>query len=209
VGISLDNARLYEAQKRQFNSFVHALSAALDARDPLTAIHSINVANYATGIGVVMGLSPRELEQLRIAGLVHDIGKIGVPESVLTKPGRLSTEEYAEMKLHAEHSRRILSQIEFTEELAGVDMIAAAHHEKLDGSGYPDGLSGDGIPLQARILTVADIFDALTQTRHYRRSMSTYEAFKVIDEMTPTSLDPRCVGALKAFLSCGPWPMPD
>lgn len=207
VGICLENTRLHEAQKRQFNSFVRALSAALDARDPLTAIHSVNVANYAMGIGQVMELPPRDVEQLRIAGLVHDIGKIGVPEALLTKPGRLTPDEYAEMKRHAEHSRRILSQIEFTDELIGVDAIAAAHHERLDGAGYPDGLAGEQIPLMARIIAVADVYDALTQTRHYRRSMTTDEAFAVIAEMTPAALDAACAGALKAFLGRGHWPM--
>ncbi len=209
VGICLENTRLHEAQKRQFDSFVRALSTALDARDPLTAIHSINVANYAMGIGEVLGLSRKDIEQLRIAGLVHDIGKIGVAEGVLTKPGRLTSEEFSEMREHAEHSRSILSQIEFTEELAGVGVIAAAHHEKLDGSGYPDGLSGEDVPMKARVLAVADIFDALTQTRHYRRSMTTQQAFEIIDDMATKALDPLCVGALKAFLNCGPWPMPE
>jgi HD-GYP domain-containing protein (c-di-GMP phosphodiesterase class II) len=200
VAICLENASLYEAQKRQFESFVRALSTALDARDPLTAIHSVNVANYAMGIGEISGLDPRDLNRLRIAGLVHDIGKIGIPEALLTKPGRLSPDEYAEMKRHAEHSRRILSQIEFTDDLAGVDVIAAAHHERPDGAGYPNGLSGENVPLLARILAVADVFDALTQTRHYRRSLSVAEAFQIIDEMVPAAMDARCVKALKAFL---------
>ncbi len=202
AGISLENARLYEAQKRQFESFVRALSTALDARDPLTAIHSINVANYAMGIGQRLGLDRSELEQLRIAGLVHDIGKIGVREAVLTKPGRLNPDEYAEMQRHTEHSRRILGQIEFTEELAGVEETAVAHHERLDGSGYPRGLVGEDIPLPARILAVADVFDALTQDRHYRRGMGVAEAFAVLDGLTPHALDPRCVAALRGFMGC-------
>ena len=111
------------------------------------------------------------------------------------------------MKRHAEHSREILSKIEFTEDLQGLDFIAASHHEKLDGTGYPGGLADAQIPMMARIVAVADIYDALTQTRHYRRSMSMHEAFGLIDEMTPHELDPRCVGALKAFLGVGPWPM--
>jgi HD-GYP domain-containing protein (c-di-GMP phosphodiesterase class II) len=204
VSICLENARLYKAQKRQFESFVRALSTALDARDPLTAIHSVNVSNYAMGIGEILGLDTKDLNRLRIAGLVHDIGKIGVPEALLTKPGRLTPEEYAEMKSHAEHSRRILSQIEFTEDLVGVDAIAAAHHERPDGSGYPEQLSGEGVPLLARVLAAADVFDALTQTRHYRGSMSTADAFRIIDGMVPDALDHTCVRALKAFLGCTP-----
>lgn len=203
VAISLENARLHAAQKRQFDSFVRAFSTALDARDPLTAIHSINVANYALGIAQVLGKGEAELERLRIAGLLHDVGKIGVPEAILVKPGRLSDEEYAEMKLHANHSRNILSQIEFTDDLRDLDFIASAHHEKLDGSGYPDRLAGEQIPPAARILAVADIFDALTQTRHYRKSMTTDAALEIIDEMTPGQLDPSCVAALKTFLGRG------
>ncbi len=207
VAITLENAELYLALKRQFRSFVAAFSAALDARDPLTAIHSVNVANYAMGIGQVLGLPSRELEWLRIAGLLHDVGKIGVPEAVLTKAGRLTTEEFEEMKRHAEYSRIILSKIEFAEDLQGLGDVAAAHHEKLDGSGYPEGLRDQQIPLKARILAVADVFDALTQTRHYRQGMTMHEALRVIDEMTPQQLDRHGVGALKAFLGCGPWPI--
>ncbi|RIK57227.1 MAG: hypothetical protein DCC63_14690 [Nitrospira sp.] len=209
VAISLENAALYQAQRRQFRSFVESLSAALDARDPLTAIHSVNVANYAMGIGTILGLKDSDLERLRIAGLVHDVGKIGVPEAVLTKAGRLTREEFDEMKRHAAQSRQILSKIEFSDELNGLDFIAAAHHEKLDGSGYPDGLKGDEIPLLARILCVADIYDALTQTRHYRQGMTMHEALKQLDEMAPHQVDRNCVAALKAFLGCGPWPAPE
>lgn len=203
VSLSLENARLHAAQKRQFDSFVRSFSEALDARDPLTAIHSVNVANYAVGVGLELGLSGDEIERLRIAGLLHDIGKIGVREFVLTKPGKLTKDEFEEMRAHAAATRRILSKIEFTDSLAGLDFIAAAHHEKLDGSGYPDGLIGDELPLEARILAVADIFDALTQKRHYRRSMSISQAFRVLDDMTPGQLDGRCVAALRGFMNHG------
>ncbi len=207
VAISLENASVFRSQERQFESFVSALSAALDARDPLTTMHSVNVANYAMGMGEILGLPSAEIHWLRIAGLLHDIGKIGVPDAVLMKPGRLTAEEFEEMKRHAQNSRSILSKIEFLEELEGLDLIASAHHERLDGSGYPDGLRADQLPLKARILAVADVYDALTQTRHYRRGMTMHEAFMEIKGMTPHQLDERCVGALKAFLGCGPWPI--
>ncbi|MBI1369982.1 MAG: HD domain-containing protein [Planctomycetes bacterium] len=200
VSISLDNARLYDAQRRQFDSFVRAFSTAIEMRDPITGTHSLNVANYAMGLAWHMGLPVPQIEWIRIAGLLHDVGKIGVPEAVLTKPGKLSDEEFAQIKDHAAKSRRILSRIEFTDELRGLDFIAAAHHEKLDGSGYPDGLVGEEIPLKARVLAVADIFDALTQQRHYREGMSIEKAFCIIDDMTPHQLDPACVAALKRFM---------
>ncbi len=201
VGISLDNARLVEAQKQQFDSFVRAFATALDARDPMTAIHSVNVANYAMGIGAQLGLDQKAMELLRVAGLLHDVGKIGVPEAVLTKPGRLTDEEFVKMREHAAHSRRILSQIHFTDELDGMDELAAAHHERLDGSGYPDGLRAEQLPLPARILAVADVFDALTQDRHYRCGMTFAEALGLIDTMTPHQLDAGCVAALRRFLN--------
>ena len=204
VGVSLDNARLYAAQRRQFESFVRALSTALDARDPTTQVHSINVANYAAGIAHYLGLDESEITWLRYAGLLHDVGKIGTPEAILTKPGRLEPAEFEEMKKHAAHTRRILSQIEFMDDLAGMEAIAAAHHEKLDGTGYPQGLRGDEIPLRARVLAVADVFDALTSDRHYRKGMPVGKAMEVIDSMTPHQLDGRCVAALKVFMGVSP-----
>ena len=201
VGISLDNARLLEAQKQQFDSFVRAFATALDARDPLTAIHSVNVANYAMGIAHELGCPTNEMERLRVAGLLHDVGKIGVPEAVLTKPGRLTDDEFVKMRQHAAHSRKILSQIQFTDDLVGTDQLAAAHHERLDGSGYPDGLQADRIPLPARIIAVADVFDALTQDRHYREGMTIADALGIIDSMTPHQLDAACVGALRRFVN--------
>ncbi len=200
VAISLENARLYEAQKRQFISFVTAFSAALDARDPGTQEHSINVANLAQGIGYEMGLPPEDLDWLRIAGLLHDVGKIGTPEAILRKPGKLDPDEFEEMKRHAVYSRRILSRIEFIDDYREMDWIAAAHHEKLDGSGYPDGLTAAQLPVKARILAVADIYHALTQDRHYRPGMDPHKAMSILESMTPHQLDEPCVRALQRFL---------
>jgi putative nucleotidyltransferase with HDIG domain len=208
VAISLENARLYEGQRRQFLSFVKAFSAVLDARDPGTQEHSINVSNYAQAIGENLGLPAADLEWLRIAGLLHDVGKIGTPEAILRKPGKLDDAEFVEMKKHALNSRHILSQIEFVEEYRDIDFLASAHHEKLDGSGYPDGLRGEQLPMKARILAVADIYHALTQNRYYRRGMSHEKAMAIIESMTPHQLDADCVDALKRFLRGMPPPEP-
>ncbi len=201
VAIALENANLYEAQQRQFDSFVRAFSAALDARDPLTALHSINVANYAMGIAHELGCNADDIEWLQIAGLLHDVGKIGTPEMILSKPGRLTDGEYSLMKEHATHSARILGKIEFTERFTGMAEIASAHHERLDGSGYPHGLTAEQLGRRARVLAVADVFDALTQDRHYRSGMSLNQAFGIIDQQVPHALDADCVAALKRFMN--------
>lgn len=200
VGIKLDNARLYAAQRRQFHSFVAAFSAALDARDATTATHSINVANYAMAIGYVLGLDEPDLDWLRIAGLLHDVGKIGTPEAVLTKPGKLTDEEYETMKQHAAQGREILENIAFTDEYTNLAYLACAHHERLDGSGYPDKLKAKDMPLKARILAVADVWHALTQDRQYRPAMPLEKAWSIMIEQTPHQLDADCVNALGIFM---------
>ncbi len=204
VAISLENAQLYEKQKRQFSSFVRAFSTALDARDPSTQEHSLNVANIAQGIGYYLGLSFEILDRLRVAGLLHDVGKIGTPEAILKKPGKLDPDEFAIMKEHAAYSMQILSQIEFTDEYDDLARIASLHHEKLDGSGYPYGLKADELTIESRILAVADIYHAMTQDRIYRQGMPTEKALGIIDDMTPKQLDEACVVALKQFLGYHP-----
>ena len=208
LGLSLDHARNHEGQRRQFDTLICAFVGAIDARDAITKDNSINVANYAMGIGKILGLDARHIESLRVAALLQDVGKIGTPDRVLTKAGRLEGHEFEEVKKHARYTRQILSQVEFTEPYGDVPELASAHHEKLDGSGYPDGLVGNQVPLKARILTVADMFHALTQPRHYRAGMDLTQAITVLDELVPEQLDARCVAALKAFLGIGPMPMP-
>lgn len=200
VAISLENAQLYEKQKRQFSSFVRAFSTALDARDPSTQEHSLNVANLAQGIGYHLGLGIDQLDRLRVAGLLHDVGKIGTPEAILKKPGKLDPDEFAIMKEHAAYSLQILSQIEFADEYDNLAMIASLHHEKLDGTGYPFGLKAEQLNLETRILAVADIYHAMTQDRVYRKGMPMAQALGIIDHMSPHQLDGPCVEALKIFL---------
>ncbi len=208
VGICLENAQRFDAQKRQFETMIHAVSNAIDARDAFTQSHSANVANYAVGIGLLLGLDNRHLQALRLAALLRDIGKISTPDRILTKVGRLEAQEFEEVKKHARYTRQILAHIEFAPPYEDTPNLAAAHHEKLDGSGYPDGLAGTEVPLKARILTVADIFHTLTQPRHYRLGMPLTKAISILDDLAPHQLDDRCVIALKAFVGIGPAPMP-
>ena len=170
AAIAIENSRYVAEKKRLFENLIHGQALAVDARDHVTAGHSLRVAAYAQAIGEEMALSDGELEVLRYAALLHDQGKIGVPDHVLRKPGGLTREEFEEIKSHALKTKLILQTIRrlFPRRLRHIPEMAAYHHERPDGSGYPDGLRGDEIPLGARIIAVADVFDALTARRHYR-----------------------------------------
>lgn len=206
IGGGIDNVRRLADQRRQFDSFVTAIAAAIDSRHPCTIAHSANVANYAVAIGYYLNLNDGELSWFRIAGHLQDVGMLAVPERILTKPERLSALETAQMRLHADYTRRILGLVAWTDELADLPEHAAAHHERLDGSGYPDALHGDEIAPRARVLAVADMFCALTEDRSYRGGLDVGEALMVLDGMTPNQLDGSCVAALRRFLGCPPEP---
>lgn len=180
IAICLMNSVLHAALSRHFDSVMHVLAASIDARDPLTAGHSERVTEYSVGICEELGLSEKDCEVIRVAALLHDYGKIGIEDAVLKKPSGLTDEEYGKIKTHAEKTREILEEINFEGIYRNVPEIAAAHHEKLDGSGYPKGLSGDVIPFGARIIAVADVFESITSVRHYRNSMSYDEAITVL-----------------------------
>ena len=200
IGISIRNAELIEARDRQYRSILQVLAASIDARDPLTAGHSEKVTEYSLGICDELGLDREYREMIRVAGLLHDYGKLAVPDAILKKPGRLTTEEYEEVKTHSTKTRQILEQINFEGILSQVPLIAGAHHEKMDGSGYPDGLKGDEIPLGARIIAVADFFEAITAKRHYRDPMPIEKALQLLNEEAVEHLDPHIVAAfLKYF----------
>jgi HD-GYP domain-containing protein (c-di-GMP phosphodiesterase class II) len=202
AAVSIENNLLYQQRHEMFSSFIETLSGAIDARDKITSNHVKNVTRYTLGIAREMGLSPGELEVLRVAAQLHDFGKIGIRDRVLCKPGRFTPEEYEEMKTHASLTRELLDKISFERRLREVPAIAAGHHEKLDGSGYPESLVGDEIPLGARIIAVADIFDALTQKRHYKEPMNTERAFSILrEEVERNHLDGRCVESLIAWFS--------
>ncbi len=199
IGISLRNAELIEARGRQLRSILQTLAASIDARDPLTAGHSAKVTEYAVGICQELRLDSEFCETVRVAALLHDYGKIGVPDAILKKPGRLTREEYDIVKTHALKSREILEQIHFTGTLGDVPAIAGAHHEKIDGSGYPQGLKGEEIPLGARIIAVADFFEAITAKRHYREPMPLEVAFHLLDKECGVHFEERIVEAFKRY----------
>jgi len=167
----IENAQLYEEQERTFESFVETLASTIDARDPLTAGHSRRIMLYADEIARLAGFSAEKRRVLRRAALLHDIGKIGVRENVLTKESRLTPEEYEHIKSHVVITRTILSKIHFSGLNKEIPDIASTHHEKVDGTGYPEGLRGEQIPEGGRILAIADVFDAMTSHRHYRDRM--------------------------------------
>ena len=192
VGAFLENAALYADQQAMFIGSLKALTASIDAKDRYTCGHSERVARVAAQLAVAMGMTREQAERVHICGLVHDVGKIGVPEAVLTKPGRLSEEEFALIKLHPEIGHRIIKDIPLLEDvLAGV----LHHHERWDGGGYPRGLKGDAIPLFGRLLAVADTFDAMSSTRSYRAAMPREKVLAEIARCAGTQFDPEMARA--------------
>ncbi|MFC1545548.1 GAF and HD-GYP domain-containing protein [Gemmatimonadota bacterium] len=181
AAVAVENSQLYEDQKKSFISFVETLSTAMDARDPITAGHSSRVTLYSLAIGEELEYTEKQLEVLNAAALLHDVGKIGVPEVVLFKDGRLTDEEYKVIQTHALQSLKILDKIHFVREQKEIPMMSATHHERLDGSGYPLGLRGDDIPEAGRVIAVGDIFDAITSRRHYRDRMEFLKVLSILD----------------------------
>ncbi len=179
-----------------FIGSIKALAQALEAKDRYTQGHSARVAEESVRIARYLSLSEEEIQNIWIAGFLHDIGKIGIQESVLNKPGRLDPEEWELVKQHPVFAAKILEPIE---ELADVIDMVRHHHEHFDGGGYPGGISGADIPLGARILAVADAYDALTSERPYRGPVPEEEALKVFEEESGTQFDPVIASA---FLSC-------
>jgi len=188
------NARLAKANL----SFATALVATLDARDRYTAGHSAAVAIYASDVARRMGLSEREQELVHLCGLVHDIGKIGLPVGLLEKPGALSLEERRQMEQHSTIGERIVRNVEDYQEIAA---IVRHHHERVDGNGYPDGLVGDEIPLLARIISVADAYNAMTSDRPYRDAMPSRVARLRLAQAVESQFDTAVVAAFEAVLT--------
>src|SRR5215471_21505628 len=173
---------------------IEALSLAIEAKDHNTHDHLKRVQTYAMRIGKDLGVDEAQLNAIRAAAMLHDIGKLAVPEHILSKPGRLTPEEFEKLKIHPVVGAEILNRVQFP---YPVVPIVRSHHEKWDGSGYPDGLRGEQIPIGARILSVVDCFDALTSERPYRRAVSADEAMALLRAESGRSYDPRVVDCIE------------
>ncbi len=190
----------YKKQIRMGNETIFSIANAVEARDKMTGRHSLRVSEYAVLIAEELGFSTDEMEQLRKTGLLHDIGKIGVPDSILTKPSSLTEEEYEIMKTHTTIGSEILKDFTF---IPHVDEGAKFHHERYDGKGYPSGLKGEDIPLNARIIGIADAFDAMTANRTYRKAMNIEDVKKEIKKCSGTQFDPKLAEILLKLIESG------
>jgi response regulator RpfG family c-di-GMP phosphodiesterase len=184
--------RAYAALEGAYRTTLKALTAALETRDHETHGHSERVVNFSLRLGREMGLDAEQMRSLEFGSLLHDIGKIGVPDAILRKPARLTEDEWVKMRQHPLHGSTILKGIDFLE---GAARVVAQHHEKWDGSGYPLGLKGEELDLNARIFAVADAFDAMTSNRVYRRGRPYEAAVEELARCAGSHFDPRVVEA--------------
>jgi len=197
LAVALENARLYEEMRQLFFSTVASLANAIDAKSPWTMGHSERVMNVAANIARDMGLDEESIERVRMGGLLHDIGKIGVMEALLEKPAELDDDDFPPIRLHPEKGVAILAPIE---QLKEVLPAILHHHEYYDGSGYPGHLAGDEIPLDARIIAVADSFDAMVADRPYRKGLGVMEAARELERCAGTQFDPAIVACFRSRL---------
>lgn len=190
LGMAGQVEQLKQENRRISEQAARTILKALDAKDSYTFGHSMRVAYFSLVTGTEAGLSPEEMHELELSAIFHDIGKIGTPDAVLNKPSRLSEEEFQIMKQHPEKSYEILQDYPGFEKIAA---NARFHHERFDGKGYPLGLKGDGIPTAARIILIADTFDAMTSTRPYRKGLPYEVAFEELVQFSGTQFDPHLV----------------
>jgi HD-GYP domain-containing protein (c-di-GMP phosphodiesterase class II) len=190
VGKGGDFASAYFDLKQMSLDVVRSLALALDARDHYTRGHSEWVAKYSVQIAQAMHCSEQEMEKMELAALLHDVGKIGVKDSILRKPSKLTPEEFAAVQRHPVSSAEIIQPVAYLRDLTPA---VRHHHERYDGKGYPDGLSGEAIPFTARIITVADSFEAMTSDRPYRRALTFEKALAEIKRCTGSQFDPEVV----------------
>lgn len=202
AAVAIENAKLHDDLHSLFVSSITALANAIDARDPYTRGHSERVAVYSVRVGERIGMSGKDLDFLRYAALLHDVGKINVRDEILNKPGRLTEEEFAVMKRHPEYGAAIMMPVKAFQKIIPFMFY---HHEKYcAGGGYPLGLSGDAIPLEARIIAVVDAYDAMTSHRPYRRALSIEQAVQELLKHSGTQFDPKLVDVFLQILEEDP-----
>jgi len=190
AAVAIENARLHESLQESVRQAIESLAAAIETKDPYIHGHSQRVTGYAQSLATTLGLGRREVEVIGHAAMVHDIGKIGLRYEALNKPGKLTPEEWRIVKLHTELGRQILEPMTFFHEIIP---IVYFHHERFDGAGFPSGRQGNRIPMGARILTVADAYDAMTSDRTYRNALSTLDAVGELMHHAGSQFDPDLV----------------
>jgi diguanylate cyclase (GGDEF)-like protein/putative nucleotidyltransferase with HDIG domain len=198
LAVAVDNARLYQRTRELYLSSIRTLAATVDAKDPYTHGHSERVSSYSRSIAVALGLSQEDIESIELAGLLHDIGKIGIPDAILQKPGRLDPDERAMIMEHASLGAKIISE---NAALMPLAELVRHHHEWFNGDGYPDGLSGYDIPLGAAIISVADTFDTMTTDRPYRVAPGKEKAIAELERCRGTQFRPDVVAAFRTIMT--------
>lgn len=198
LAYDMENRGLYESLEKGYLETIVALANSIDSKDAYTRGHSQRVGDVAVQIGRELSLTERELRQLQYGGILHDIGKIGIVESILCKQSRLTDQEMAIMREHPAIGDAIIGPVSF---LGAVRACVRHHHERWDGTGYPDRLKGEDIPLLARIVACADTFDACTSTRPYQKAMPLEKAMEILDNLSGAQLDPQVVLALRRVLA--------
>ncbi len=192
VAFVIQNADLFQNLQRAYIDTLYALTSAIDAKDSYTRGHSERVTELSIKLALELGVASEETEKIKLGGLLHDIGKIGIPEAILNKPGRLTDEEFDIIKSHPDKGVKIMGKVEFLEIIVP---IILSHHERFDGRGYPQGLSAEEIPLLARIVSVVDTYDAMTTDRPYRKALTIEEALTEIEKCRGSQFDPDIADA--------------
>ncbi|HEX3029682.1 MAG TPA: HD domain-containing phosphohydrolase [Clostridia bacterium] len=193
VAVAIDNALLYGTSKKYFFNTIDALIAAVEAKDKYTEGHSQRVSQYATSVAKMLNLPKEQIEEIKIAGILHDIGKIGISDNILLKPEKLTSDEYEVIKQHPLISNKILYPVGFSDRTL---KAIAFHHERYDGKGYPYGLSGNDITIEAQIIAVADAYDAMTSNRSYRCALGSDIALKELVLNKSTQFNPQLVDCM-------------
>ena len=190
TAVAIENARLYDELRESFVQSVTALANAIDIRDTYTKAHSQEIANWAGRTARALGCTNNEVDEIYLGGLLHDIGKIGIPDAILQKPTKLEEDEWKTVKKHPELGAELISPIK---RLSGVSPLIENSHERYDGLGYPHGIKGEAIPLGARIISVVDLYSAMLDKRPYKEPLSTVKIIKELKDNSGKMYDPRVV----------------